>query len=244
MKHVHRFHITPGVDLSPEISLSPEEAHHALSVVRVQCGDAVELFDGSGLEIVGRISSVTRRAVVIHPESERRIPRGSVCLELLQAWLHREKSTEFIVQRATELGVHRVVFFRGQHSQGTPRIGEKLRRVATESCKQCGRAWIPELAAASDLESALKQAPHPILVATRHAAPSPMRDVLRSPRASLLVGPEGDFTDTELDHIVKAGAVAISLGEVTYRSEIAATIGMTIVRYEMEHPQYQSEPAV
>jgi len=238
MSHVHRFYIFPEPVTGSEIPLPPEEAHHALHVVRVKAGDRVVLFDGQGREIEGLVSRATHREVVIAPETERRIPAPSVRVALFQAWLLREKSIEYLIQHGTEIGISHFCFFRGKHSGKAPRPNAKWLRYAIEACKQCGRAWLPAFEIASDLEAALDLVRGPLLLATQSLPPIPISQALRESRktsaiATLLVGPEGDFAPEELQLASDNGAIPISLGSATYRSEVAATLAASLILYEL-----------
>ena len=226
------------MDTGSEIALPAEEAHHALHVVRVKAGERVVLFDGEGREIEGSVSRATHREVIVAPGTERRIPAPMVCLSLLQAWLLREKSVEYLIQRGTEIGISHFRFFRGRHSEKTPHLNPKWQRYAVEACKQCGRAWLPSFDVVSDLDAALNRVQGPLLIATQSLPPVPIAEALGGlsgveGEVTLLVGPEGDLAPEELDIASSRGAIPISLGSATYRSEVAATLAASLVLYEL-----------
>ena len=238
MPHVHRFHVSPESVTGSEIPLPPEEAHHALHVVRVKAGDRVVLFDGQGREIEGLVSRATHREVVIAPETERRVPAPAVRLTLLQAWLLREKSIEYLIQHGTEIGISHFCFFRGKHSEKAPRPNPKWLRYTIEACKQCGRAWLPAFGVVPDLKAALDLVRGPLLIATQFLPAVQIAQALRKPTqtcksVALLVGPEGDFAPEELQLASDNGAIPISLGAATYRSEVAATLAASFILYEL-----------
>jgi 16S rRNA (uracil1498-N3)-methyltransferase len=231
MPHLHRFHIDPATQTAPEMALSPEEAHHALRVVRVQRGDRVVLFDGRGRELTATVAEATRRDVVVHVEEERRHPLPAHRLNIAQAWLHREKAIEFLVRHGTELGVHRFIFYAAARSEKKPKPSDKWERWAIEACKQTGRLWVPEFVVVEDLVTVLRRATGSIAVAAIAAEHQPMTGFAAEQEVTLLLGPEGDFTDGELGAAVAAGAVPVSLGQYVYRSEVAAVVGATLLQY-------------
>jgi len=238
MAHVHRFHIAPGTETGSEIALPAEEAHHALHVVRVKVGERVVLFDGEGREIEGSVSRATHCEVIVAPDTERRIPAPMVRLSLLQACLLREKSIEYLIQHGTEIGISHFRFFRGRHSEKAPHLNPKWQRYAVEACKQCGRAWLPSFDVVSDLDAALNRVQGPMLMATQSLPPVPIAEALAGlsgveREVTLLVGPEGDLAPEELDIASSHGAIPISLGSATYRSEVAATLAASLVLYEL-----------
>lgn len=213
--------------------MPPEEAHHALHVARVGKGDRVVLFDGCGRELEGEVKSATRREVFVEIKEVRQAPAPRRRVTLAQAVLNREKNMESLIQHGTELGVVGFVFFRAGHSERLPRSTDKWRRTAIETCKQCGRSWLPTFEVVESLEVVLDRAKGPVLIATKDAAPVALSDVLDGDDACVVVGPEGDFTDAELRMALDRGAKPIFLGPLTYRSEVAAGLAAALILYEL-----------
>ena len=233
MAHLHCFFIPEDTPGTGEIALPAEEAHHALRVVRLREGDAVVLFDGQGRELHGRVAACTKRDVYISVERAERHPLPTPALTLAVAWLHKDKAIEEIIRRGTELGVHTFQFFRAAHSEQAPRMGKKWERLAVEACKQCGRRWLPEFVVVDDLEEVLEAAAPDRLIAAMDEEPIPIADALSGQEVTLLIGPEGDFTDAETAAALAAGFRPISLGATTFRTEVAAVVGATLVQYHM-----------
>lgn len=233
MPHLHRFFATPEDEDPNYAVLRDEEAHHALHVVRLKAGDAVAVFDGQGRIWTGEIESLSRREVRVRLTGEARVPRPDTQLTLVQAWLHRDKSVEEIIRRCTEIGVDRFVFFPAARSERPPKTNSKWNRLAVESCKQCGRAWLPEFHIADSLDSALALVDGPIVAATLDVEPVPLSAGVSSDRIAFLVGPEGDFTSEELACLARAQVTPISLGKAVFRSEVAAVVGCSLILFEL-----------
>jgi 16S rRNA (uracil1498-N3)-methyltransferase len=233
LAHVYRFYCEHLGDGTSPIRLDGAEAHHALHVVRVNAGDSIACFDGRGREAVGVVSAVQRSAVVIEPESVVASPPLSYDLTVAVACLHREKSLEELIRRGTEIGVTRFLFFRGDHSERSPKASDKWARWAVESCKQCGRAWLPEFNVVKDLGVVLDDVDGVVLIATQHLAPVSLATAMRGNSTTIVIGPEGDFSGDELAMAESRSAKPVSLGANTFRSEVAATVLATLVLYEM-----------
>lgn len=233
MAHMFRFYVPPETPGILEVQLPESEAHHALHVARLSAGDSVVLFDGRGREMDGEVKRTTRHDVFVAVQQMRQVPAPARRLTIAQAWLHRDKSVEALIQHGTELGVSRFVFFRGGHSERAPKFSDKWPRAAIETCKQCGRLWLPEFEVMDDLESVLDAASGAVLIATKNAAPVAVREAVRGDDAWLVVGPEGDFTDAELRGALARGARPISLGDATYRAEVAAGLAAALILYEL-----------
>ncbi|HOV73562.1 MAG TPA: RsmE family RNA methyltransferase [Candidatus Hydrogenedentes bacterium] len=233
MPHIHRFHVPAHQLTPPLVALPDEEAHHAARVVRVKTGDPVLLFDGEGRECDGTIAQVSRRDVVVAIEAERRYPPPDVRVTLFQAWLLREKAVEFLIRHGTETGISRFVFFRGGHSEQLPRPQEKWRRIAIEACKQCGRVWLPSFVVHAGLDAALDAEPMPILLATRDGNPVSLRQAMLHRETGVIVGPEGGLTEEEHSLAMARGATPITLGNVTYRAEMAGIVAALLITHEL-----------
>ncbi|MCP4639130.1 MAG: 16S rRNA (uracil(1498)-N(3))-methyltransferase [bacterium] len=232
MEHLHRFYIPSGTSVPSSLALPTDEAHHALRVIRVRVGDAVELFDGRGREWTAEIAEVSRRDVHVTVTEERKVAKPTPGLTLVQAYLNREKPVEELIRRCTELGVDRFAFFRSRHSDRTPDVSERWTRAAVEAAKQCGRAWLPEFNAFPDLATALGSVSGQVLVATMDRDPVPLREKLGDGDIAVVVGPEGDLSLEELALLDQHGAVAVSLGATTFRSQVAAPLIAALVMYE------------
>ncbi len=232
MAHLHRFYIAPETPTSAEIVLPEEEARHALRVARLRHGARVVLFDGRGRELTGTLCPEGRRDATVLIESEHAVPRPSPTLTIAPAWLHRDKPVEELIRRGTELGVDRFLFFPSARSERPPKPRGKWLRVAIEAGKQCGSLWLPEFMMMDGLDAVLAEARGDVLIADMRGAPHPLSECLTGADAILLVGPEGDFTDDELRLSREKGAKSIGLGQHTFRSEVAAVVGATLISYE------------
>jgi len=242
MPHLHRFHVSEVELRADRISLPEAEVHHALRVARVRVGDRVALFDGQGREATCEVVEAGPDAVTVSVETRREKPKPLRQLTLGQAWLNREKSIEPIVSRGTELGVARFVFFEGEHSERAPRLNEKWGRLAVESCKQSGRLWLPGFELADDLAGVVAAAGGRVLIATKDREAVPLKEALGGGGDVLVViGPEGDFSEAEIQTAVEAGAVPISLGAYTLRSEVAATLAISLIQYELGELDFHHE---
>ena len=228
-----RFFIQPSSNPQEIHTLSFEESHHALSVLRLGPGDAVELFDGDGRTFSG---------TVIGPKAGRlliQINQGFVSASApavrltLAPCLIKPERMELLIQKACELGVYAIVPLVSERTivrLPAERLKAKTARwqkIAAESCKQCGRSVLPRLQPVARLEDFITRAEgyDMILLPTLAVPASDLRKTLegRGPKNVLiLVGPEGDFTPAEARSAVSRGAAPVLLGRLVLRSETAA----------------------
>jgi 16S rRNA (uracil1498-N3)-methyltransferase len=234
MSHLHRFYQPEAPSSSGHVTLSPEESHHALRVLRVRVGDAVELFDGCGHAWSGTVGALSRTEVDVEISGEEFTPRERPGLTLAQAWLHRDKVIDDLVRDVTVLGVEGICFFRASHSEKAPKVSAKWTRLMIESCKQCGRRWLPELTVAASVAEVLRQSEGAcIAVAAMDGPHAPLSAIGRERPVVYFVGPEGDFSADEMSALREAGALPLTLGNYTLRAEAAATVGVTLLQYQL-----------
>lgn len=245
---MHRFHIPPGTANSAEVSLSPEESHHAFRVLRLAPGDAVTLLDGAGVEARGSVIAADKRAVRIAVRERIVHPPLPCAVTLLQA-LPKGKLMDTIVEKATELGAARIVPLLTEHTISRPDEDhaasklEKWRTTALEAVKQCGNPWLPRVEAPVTFADFLRRKePFDLaLVASLHPGARPMRAVFaefqgragrRPSSVGVWVGPEGDFTVQEMAALVSNGVQAITLGKLVLRCDTAAVTTLALALNE------------
>ena len=230
MSHLHRFYIPdPPLCNGQEAHLPEDEAHHALSVVRLRDGESVALFDGKGTEAVGPLYRRGKRSAFVAVERVRTETPPSARVILAPAWLHRDKPMEEIIRRGTELGVHAFAFWRAERSQRPASDPEKWRRLAIECCKQSGRLHLPLFPCHDGLEAALSSSPGCILAADMHAsAGSLLLPDTAADSCLLVIGPEGDFSEMEQALLSEHRAMPVSLGPYVLRTEVAAVALATL----------------
>ena len=231
---MHRFFI-PDWTRHPgdTISLSGEERHHA-RVLRLRDGEEIEVFDGCGASCRARFelaASDEARARLIErlPERHREPP---VAISLAIAPLKKDRF-EWLVEKATELGVARITAFSAERSVAQPsaRRRERWQQIAIGAAKQCGRTVVPLIDEADDLSAVLARG-HRQPVLLHEAGPrQPLMSTL-DPETSevlLLIGPEGGFTNAELQHARAARVPIAGLGERILRAETAALAALALV---------------
>jgi len=231
---MHRFHL-PNLDAP---ALTGEEAHHARDVFRLCSGDEIEVFDGRGNVARCRIEALTKGEVRL-AALERRVAPPLPCRITLAAAVIK-KNFDFVVQKATELGVAAIVpLVTGRtivRADKTPRWTE----IALEACKQCGNNWLPEILPTQPLDDFLR-APAGFdlkLVAALHPDARPVKEALNRAAKSVcvLIGPEGDFTPTEYAAISAAGFRPVTLGPLVLRADTAALYALSVVHHELVVP--------
>jgi 16S rRNA (uracil1498-N3)-methyltransferase len=249
-----RFYAPPSA-FAPDqktLTLSAEETRHARDVLRLQSGDEIYVFDGAGREfqcVVQMISRETTELSVISEVAPSR-PESTLQLTLAISLLKGEKF-DLVMQKATELGVTSVIpvdseraEIRLRDNQDAQKRVTRWQRIAREAAKQSGRAYVPEVAAPLTLNSLLTMS------ATRGTrSPDNVVRLMFSERGGRsfaestdsiperpkeiigLVGPEGGWTDQEIETVRESKWKIVTLGGRILRAETAAIVVVGLLQH-------------
>jgi 16S rRNA (uracil1498-N3)-methyltransferase len=242
-----RFFVPRSLDNQHEITMSGSEAHHMWHVLRLRSGDRVTIFDGVGNECDGEIIGQNRQTVTVRILESRR-PRHEPSLPLIMGQsLVKGDKMDFIIQKATEMGVSSVIPFVSLRSVSRlegPRMEKRLirwRRIAVESSKQCGRMIPMDVEQVMSFHEILGwSGGHAVRIILWEGAQNRLKSLLRGTgvrniRAHgvvFLVGPEGGFSEAEVKQAEKAHFTPASLGARILRAEAAGLSLISILQYE------------
>jgi 16S rRNA (uracil1498-N3)-methyltransferase len=246
---MHRFYLSPAEVKAGPVTLAGREAHHALHVLRLRRGDQMTVLDGTGREFLCAVENFDRDKIQLALLETKTIPAPPCSITLLQA-VPKGKIIESIVQKATELGVARIVPLLTERvvmdldDKHAARKAEKWQQVAIEAIKQCGTAWLPRVEAPMTPKEFLARGEKfemPIIASLQPGAQHPRQYFQKfqsqhghKPQSACVwIGPEGDFTPEEVAAITAAGALPITLGRLVLRVETAATYCLSILNYEV-----------
>jgi 16S rRNA (uracil1498-N3)-methyltransferase len=224
-----RVFVAAGLEPGSVVELPPETASHLAKVLRARAGDELVLFSGDGREFAGAIESVRGSRVSASVGRGAAVDRESPLRLTLVQCVPRGDRMDFIVQKATELGVARIVPVLSQRS--VVRLDEAQaqskaahwRAVAVNACEQCGRNRLPAIEAPIPLLNHLGKAAPPLTRLVLEPGPDrPAAPADPGGAAEIAIGPEGGFAEDELEAFRLAGFARLALGPRIMRTETAA----------------------
>jgi 16S rRNA (uracil1498-N3)-methyltransferase len=257
---MHRFFVPPSWFQDDTVTLSGKVVHQIRDVLRLRPGDAVVVLDDSGWEYQVRLTVVGRERVSGQVERKvlaRTEPRAKITL--YQSLLKGEK-LEWVLQKGTELGVVEFVpmvsdrcVIGSVDDVSKPKL-ERWRRIVLEAAEQSRRGRLPRLHAPLLFAQACERARRSDLammpwererimslrsvLADSYSIPSPVQGktlVVRRPFSiHIFIGPEGGFSNREVDQARRYGIIPVSLGPRILRAETAALVAAAIVFYQLE----------
>ena len=213
-------------------------AHYARNVLRLQTGDALQLFDGSGREFAASVAAAGKRELrILVGEELEALPESPLAVHL-GLGLSRGERMDWALQKATELGVASVtplVLSRCNARLSEERSESRMRhwrQVLVSACEQCGRSRLPVLHEPSGLDAWLAtHAGMPGLVLHTRDAVRLSATAVAPREICVLTGPEGGLDDAEFAAALAAGFKAWSLGPRVLRAETAPAAALAILQH-------------
>lgn len=246
---MHRFFVELEQIRGASINILGNDAHHIVNVLRFSPGDPVVVCDGEGYEYEGEIGECSKEKVTVKVRVVKKsLAEPPISVILAQGLPKKAESLELVIQKATELGVSRLVPLITERTVARPKDnkldGRWLRwnRIALEAAKQSQRAKVPVVDKPLSLNEFLDTVPRDALclIPWEGEKTVGIKDVLNwevknklSNTVAVLIGPEGGFSKEEVEEARKAGAVPVSMGPRILRTETAGITAMGIILYEL-----------
>lgn len=218
--------------------ISGPDQKHVVKVLRLRQGDEITLFDSESNEYYGKISSIGKNELEVNIYKTEKVNREShLNITLLQG-LPKGDKMDYIVEKATELGVSTVVPVITERVQVHSRDRHKRwEKIAVEASKQCGRTKPTVIENTLNFKSALllcEQSDLKIIlhVNTELSVKNHLKNTLQAPQNIILfVGPEGGFMDTEVLLAKEMGFISLGLGPRVLRTETASVSVLSIIQF-------------
>jgi 16S rRNA (uracil1498-N3)-methyltransferase len=220
---------------SPDIIVSGGRAHYLMDVMRMRVNDRVRLFNGKDGEWAARLVALDRQSCFLRLEKQV-APQVSEPGPWLVFALLKRARLDLIVEKATELGVERLLPVITRRTVTAAPNAARLRAIVIEAAEQCGRLSLPEVETPLNMAHLMRRWPpeRPLLLMTLAGDASPIGEVwrFRPPLApGVLIGPEGGFEATELDELLALPfVVPVSLGRLVLRAETAAIAALACIQ--------------
>jgi 16S rRNA (uracil1498-N3)-methyltransferase len=237
---VSRVYAAVAVGGRVELELTGTAANHVSRVLRLRPGDPLIVFDAAGGEYTATVAAFTRDAVRVTVGEYLDVNRESPLQVTLAQGISRGERMDVVVQKATELGVRRIVPVLAERSvvrlndaQAANRL-RHWRAIAVAACEQCGRNRLPEITPPMSLQDFLvSDYPAGLRLVLSPEGGLTARDLPASPAATLLIGPEGGLSDAERSAALAAQFTGLVLGPRILRTETAALAALAVIQQQL-----------
>ena len=211
--------------MGPTYTLPEDESKHAVRVLRLGLGDAVELLDGRGGRYTAAVADANPKRCHLRIVQHETVPPRPYFTHIAVAPPKNLDRLEWFVEKAVEVGVERISFLRCARSERRELKLERLEKIAVSALKQSGQAWLPQLDDMTDFAAFVAGlAPETTFIAhLEEGERTALAQVAGAgPGCCVLIGPEGDFTPGEISLALGRGIRPVTLGASRLRTETAA----------------------
>ena len=234
-----RVHVTEPLASGRLHTIEGDAANHIARVLRLEPGAPLTVFDGRGGEYAARIESLRKNAVIIAVQERAPSSRESSLSLTLAQGVSRGERMDWVVQKATELGVTAIVPVLTERTMVKLDARQSERKlahwhgIAVAACEQSGRDRIPDIVAPLSLDDFLRGTDPQTTRLLLSPTGTQRIDDLKAPerRMVVLIGPEGGLAETEQRSAIGAGFVAVRLGPRVLRTETAAVSALTLLQH-------------
>ncbi|MFD2168320.1 16S rRNA (uracil(1498)-N(3))-methyltransferase [Thalassotalea euphylliae] len=232
-----RIYLDSPLTANTQVQLSDDAFGHVVRVLRLNQGDAITLFNGSGSDFQATLTEVSKKKAFAQVNSEEQIENESPLRIHLGQGISRGDRMDFTLQKSVELGVSTITPLFTERC-GVKLSGERLakkheqwQKIVISACEQSGRSIVPEVKAPISLEEWLSQQTNALKLNLHpRAEHSIMTLPVESTNVRLLIGPEGGLSDKEIEAASEAAFTGVLLGPRVLRTETAALTAITALQ--------------
>ncbi|MEI8031822.1 MAG: 16S rRNA (uracil(1498)-N(3))-methyltransferase [Chlorobiaceae bacterium] len=235
------FYASPGnIDLDrSSLLIEGDEFHHMANVLRKKSGELIVVTDGNGLRCEATIGSVGKRSLEAEITAHAHVDRPTTGVTVALSMLKAPQRFELFLEKATELGVSSIIPMMTARTLAQPssdRMQGRLKRWKTillSAARQSKRLYLPELTEPMALKKVLALSGFDLRLIPWEGSLLPPGVQYAGKKTIFLIGPEGGFSDVEVQSARAAGFSEISLGRTTLRAETAGIFAVAMVRGEL-----------
>ncbi len=222
------------------ISLDEATSRHLLTVLRLRTGESLQIFNGEGGYYSAKLDSLQKKQALVLVEDFHASQRESpIEIHLGQA-ISRGERMDLVMQKSVELGVAKITPLMTERC-GAPMKGERSdnriqrwQKIVISAVEQCGRCQVPPVYPAETLTQFLAKAEGLKLICSFTASQIELaKTTLSDGKVTLLIGPEGGFSPSEIQQAQQAGFHPLSLGPRILRTETAAIVALSVIQHHL-----------
>lgn len=207
--------------------LKGEEAHHLINVVRIELKEEVLLLNGAGLRIKTKVSSVSKREIILS-KIEVQILQQTTCFDLALG-IPKKEALELSLKEAVELGFRRIYLIRSEYSQTKLPETERLEALMISALEQSNASYLPLVIPTSWEELKVSEYQHILMMDSQHSSTG-FKKSNRLDKHLLIVGPEGGFSASEASYLHRLpGLQVLNLPTAILRTPTAVATGAGII---------------
>jgi 16S rRNA (uracil1498-N3)-methyltransferase len=224
------FFYTPDLS-SATVQLGEDMSKHIVQVLRMAKGDQLQLTNGAGIKAVAVITDDNRKRCKVSIEQKTEVPASSKKITVAISLIKNASRFEWFLEKATELGVSEIIPLICERTEKEKFRPERLQQIIVSALLQSQQCWMPVLHEPRPFKDVVSdsKAAHKLIAHCMNTEKNPLEDVGPSAATILLIGPEGDFTKSEIDLALQHGFLPVTLGSTRLRTETAGLVGAALL---------------
>ncbi|MEY3738480.1 MAG: hypothetical protein RL544_1258 [Bacteroidota bacterium] len=225
----------PSIEASStHFALSELTSKHCIQVLRMRAGESLHLTDGVGNLYTASIVEPDKKNTVVKIDTVVHTPRPqkNVCIAI--GLLKNTGRFEWFLEKATEMGVTKIVPLICERSERSNLKQDRMQGVLVAALIQSKQTWLPVLTEPLTVAAFIKEHPseQKLIAHCEESNKTELKDIANSNDTSILIGPEGDFTPTEIETTLSANYSPVSLGSTRLRTETAGMVAAALLIYK------------
>ena len=214
------------------IQLDEDTSKHMISVLRMQIGENLLLTDGKGTKAQAQIIDDNRKHCLVEVLSKEREEERSPSVCIAVSITKNASRFEWFLEKATEIGVNEIIPLLCDRTEKEKFRYDRMKGILVSAMLQSQQTWLPHLHQPTSIDEVIKQASQEQKFIA-HCLPEQkqqLSSVMRPQSSLILIGPEGDFTQKEIDAALQQKFIPVALGETRLRTETAGMVAATLLR--------------
>ncbi len=235
-----RFFVKDFSQDKEKIFITGQDYNHIKNVLRKNVNDKIICFDTKGIEYETEIYSFEKDKIILKIiKSCQKDVESPIKITLAQS-LPKGTKFEEIIQKSVELGAYEIIPFISERSIKKTDKNERWNKIAKEACEQCGRTFVPKVKPTTTFEEIISQSKDydikaiPWEAETKYSLKNLLKENKNISSILILIGPEGGFSQEEINEATKYGFIPITLGKRILRTQTAGPAVLSMLLYEME----------
>tara|TARA_B100000945_G_C20343982_1_gene578817 strand:- start:78 stop:800 length:723 start_codon:yes stop_codon:yes gene_type:complete len=222
--------------------LNFEQSHHLSKVLRKRKGFKLTITDGQGLEWLGEINSFKKKIVVLKKIKSKVHKKSVYKVHLVIAPAKNIKRIEWMLEKLTEMGISSIRPILCNNSERKDLKTERLKKIMISALQQSKQFFLPELHPMISFKNYIKEIKNPFYIA--HCRDENLKNLFeidfKNEENTILIGPEGDFSEEEIKLSINSGGISVSIGNNILRTETAGIIACNIISVKQQLKNMQT----
>ena len=220
-----------GLGSQDHIVLPEDTSKHCIQVLRMKAGELLRLTDGKGNLFTTRISQADKKNCIVTVEEKIYVPPATKKVSIAISLLKNANRFEWFLEKATEMGISEIIPVICKRTERQHFWFERMHNILVSAMLQSQQAWLPLLHEPQAVEKIISTSAYvqKLIAHCEEADKKPINDIAEGNDIQILVGPEGDFTTTEIDLAAQHGFKQVSLGDTRLRTETAGIVAAALL---------------